>query len=56
MVPRNRTKIPIMINVMVTTLEYTRGGVWEGIANFVKQLETVQTTAAEKRLFMGDHS
>ena len=37
----------IMINVIVPKLEYAEV-VWEGNAKLVKQLETVQMTAAEK--------
>ena len=42
-------KICILMDVIVPKVEYT-GEVWEGIAKFVKQLETVQMTAAEKLL------
>ena len=38
-----------MMNVNVTTLEYA-GEVWEGNAKFVKQLKTVQMTAAKNIL------
>ena len=41
-----RMKICILINVIVPKLEYA-GEVWEGNAKFVKQLETVQMTAAK---------
>ena len=37
----------IMINVIVPKLEYAEV-VWEGNAKLVKQLETVQMTAAKK--------
>ena len=43
-----RIKICIMINVIVPKLEYAE--VWEGNAKLVKQLETVQMTAAKKVL------
>ena len=43
-----RTKICILMNVIVPKLEY--GEVWEGNAEFVKQLETVQMTAAKNIL------
>ena len=39
-----------MVNVIVPTLEYTE--VWKGSAKLVKQLETVQMTAATKVLSM----
>ena len=39
----------ILIDVIVPKLEYA-GEVWEGNAKFVKQLETVQMTAAKKIL------
>ena len=38
-----------MMSVIAPKLEYA-GGVWEGNAKFVKKLETVQITAAEKIL------
>ena len=41
-----RIRICILINVIVPKLEYV-GEVWEGNAKFVKQLETVQMTAAK---------
>ena len=44
-----RIKIFIMIGVIVPDLECA-GEVWGGNAKFVKQLETVQTTAAKKVL------
>ena len=44
-----RIKICILMNVIVPRLEYA-GEVWEGNAKFVKQLETVQMTAAKKIL------
>ena len=44
-----RIKICILMNVIVSKLEYA-GEVWEGNANFVKQLETVQMAAAKKIL------
>ena len=44
-----RIKRCILINVIVPKLEYA-GEVWEGNAKFVKQLETVQMTAATKVL------
>ena len=43
------TKICILINVILPKLEYS-GEVWEGNLEFVKQLETVQMTAANKNL------
>ena len=39
----------ILMNVIVPKLEYA-GEVWEGNAKFVKQLQTVQMTAAEHML------
>ena len=45
----NRIKICILMNVIVPKLEYA-GEAWEGNAKFVKQLETVQMTAAKKIL------
>ena len=42
-----RIEICIMVNVVVRKLEYA-GEVWGGNAKFVKQLETVQMTAAKK--------
>ena len=39
----------IMMNVIVPKLEYA-GEVWEGNAKFVKQLETMQMTAAKNIL------
>ena len=42
-----RIKIYILTNVIVPKLEYA-GEMWEGNAKFVKQLETVQMTAAKK--------
>ena len=42
-----KVKLCILMNVIVPKLEYA-GEVWEGNANFVKQLETVQMTAAKK--------
>ena len=42
-----RIKRCIMINVIVRKLEYA-GEVWEGNAKLVKQLQTVQMTAAKK--------
>ena len=44
-----RMKICILIDVIVPKLEYA-GEVWEGNAKLVKQLETVQMTAAKKIL------
>ena len=44
-----RIKICILMNVIVRKLEYA-GEVWEGNARFVKQLETVEMTAAENML------
>ena len=44
-----RITICILINVIVPKLEYA-GEVWQGNAKFVKQLETVQTTAAKNIL------
>ena len=44
-----RIKIRILMNVIVSKLEYA-GEVWEGDAKFVKQLETVQMTAAKNIL------
>ena len=44
-----RIKIYILMNVIVPKLEYA-GQVWEKNAKFVKQLETVQRTAANKIL------
>ena len=44
-----RIKRCIMMSVIAPKLEYA-GGVWEGNAKFVKKLETVQITAAEKIL------
>ena len=40
-------KICVLINVIVPKLEYA-GEAWQGNAKQVKQLETVQTTAAKK--------
>ena len=40
------------MNVIVPKLEYA-GEVWEGNAKFVKQLETLQRTAAKKILGCG---
>ena len=40
-------KICILINVVVPKLDFA-GEVWEGNAKFVKQLETVQMTAAKE--------
>ena len=42
-----RIKIFILVNVIVPKIEYA-GEVWEGDAKLVKQLETVQMTAAKK--------
>ena len=42
-----RMKRCILMNVIVPKLEYARE-VWEGNAKLVKQLETVQMTAAKK--------
>ena len=42
-----RIKMCIPMNVNAPQLEYA-GGVWEGNAKLVKQLETVRTTAAKK--------
>ena len=42
----NRIKTCILMNVIVPKLEYA-GEAWEGNAKFVKQLETVQMTAAK---------
>ena len=44
-----RIKTCVLMNVIVSKLEYA-GEVWEGNAKFVKQLETVQITAAKKIL------
>ena len=44
-----RIKRCILMNVIVPKLEYA-GEVWEGNAQLVKQLETVQMAAAEKVL------
>ena len=44
-----RIKICILMNVIVPKLEYA-GQVWEGNAILVKQLETVQMSAAENIL------
>ena len=44
-----RIKIYTLIDVVVPKLEYA-GKVWEGNAKLVKQLETVQMTAATKVL------
>ena len=41
-----RINIFMLINVIAPKLEYA-GGVWEGNAKLVKQLETVQMTAAK---------
>ena len=41
-----RIKICILVNVIVRKLEYA-GEAWEGNAKSVKQLETVQVTAAK---------
>ena len=43
-----RIKTCILMNVIVPKLEYA-GEVWEGNAKLVKQLETVQMTAAAKK-------
>ena len=47
--PHLDTKIKrcILMNVILPKLEYA-GEVWEGDAKIVKQLETVQMTAAKK--------
>ena len=45
----SRIKICILMIVIVPKLEYA-AGVWEGNAKFVKQLKTVQMTAAKKIL------
>ena len=42
-----RIRRSILMNVTVPKLGYA-GEVWEGNAKFVKQLETVQKTAAKK--------
>ena len=42
-----RIKICILMNVVVPKLECA-GGLWKGNVKFVKQLETVQMTAAKK--------
>ena len=42
-----RIKKCILINVIAPELEYA-GEVWEGNANLVEQLETLQMKAAEK--------
>ena len=44
-----RTKRCVLMNVIVPKLEYA-GEVWEWNAKLVKQLETVQMTAAKKIL------
>ena len=44
----NRIRRCILMNVIVPKLEYAQ--VWEGNAKLVKQLETVQMTAAKKML------
>ena len=44
-----RSKICILMNLIVPKLDYA-GEVWEGNAKFVKQLETVQMTAAKQIL------
>ena len=44
-----RIKVCILINAIVPKLEYA-GEVWEGNAKLVRQLETVQMTAAKKVL------
>lgn len=44
-----RIKRYILMNVIVPKLEYA-GEVWEGNGKLVKQLETVQMTAAKKML------
>ena len=44
-----RIKIGILMNVIVPKLEYA-GEIWEGNAKFVRQLKTVQMTAARKIL------
>ena len=44
-----RIKLCILTNVVIPKLEYA-GEVWEGNAQFVKQLDTVQMTAARKIL------
>ena len=44
-----RIKTCILMNVIVPKLEYA-GEVWEGNAKLVKQLETVQMTAAAKKV------
>ena len=45
----SRAKMCILMNVIVRKLEYP-GEVWGGNAKLVKQLETVQMTAAKKVL------
>ena len=47
--PDTRIRRCILMSVIVPMLEYA-GEVWEGNAKFVKQLETVQMTAAKKIL------
>ena len=44
-----RTKRCILINVIVPKLEYS-GEIWEGNAKSVKQLGTVQMTAATQNI------
>ena len=46
-----RIKLCILINVVVPKLEHA-GGVWEGNAKLVKQLETVRMTAAKNILLI----
>ena len=47
--PDSRIKTCILMKVIVPRLEYS-GEVWEGNAKFVKQLKTVQMTAAKSIL------
>ena len=44
-----RIKMCILINMILSKLDYA-GEVWKGSAKFVKQLETVQMTAAKNIL------
>ena len=47
-----RVKVRILMDVIEPKLEYA-GEVWEGNAKSVKQLETLQMTAAKKALRVG---
>ena len=46
----NRIKICILMNVIVPKLDIYAGELWRGNAKLVKHLETVQMTAAAKKV------